>query len=230
MLRRSPRALALRAAALVVATVTAVVVASDLAALHRRAGDLGPEHDAIVATRDLAVGDTVERSDFAVRHIHQSQLPHGVVRDAADALGRVVAVPVLRGGYVADRNLAPRRRAGLDGIVPEGMRAIRVTVSGAVRPRTGAAVDVLASFDARGGGTSSDTPATVVVAAGVLVLRTDTRATGGTGRTDALGVTLLVDRDEAERLADAQVNGVLTLALVPPEESAALQPIASDNQ
>jgi hypothetical protein len=70
----------------------------------------------------------------------------------------------------------------------------------------------------------------VVVAAGVLVLRTDTRAAGGTGRTDALGVTLLVDRDEAERLADAQVNGVLTLALVPPEESAAVQPIASDNQ
>jgi Flp pilus assembly protein CpaB len=229
MLRRSPRALALRAAALVVATVTAAVVASDLAALHRRARDLGPEHDAIVATRDLAVGDTVERGDFAVRHIHQSQLPDGVVRDAANAVGRVVAVPVLRGGYVAARNLAPRRRAGLDGIVPEGMRAIRVTVSGALRPRTGAAVDVLASFDARGA-TSGDTPATVVVAAGVLVLRTDTRAAGGTGRTDALGVTLLVDRDEAERLADAQVNGVLTLALVPPEESAAVQRIASDNQ
>jgi Flp pilus assembly protein CpaB len=230
MLRRSPRALALRAAAVVLAVVTAAVVASDLAALHRRAGDLGPEHDAVVATHDLAVGDTVERGDLAVRHVHQSQLPAGVVRDATDALGRVVAVPVLRGSYVGDRNLAPRRRTGLDGIVPEGMRAIRVTVSGALRPRTGAAVDVLASFDARSGGTSGDTPATVVVAAGVLVLRTDTRAAGGTGRTDALGVTLLVDRDEAERLADAQVNGVLTLALVPPEESAAVQPVRSDNQ
>lgn len=222
MLRRSPRALALRAAALVVAVVTAAVVASDLAALHRRARDLGPERDAIVAVHDLAVGDTVERSDLAVRHIHQSQLPDGVARDTAGALGRVVVVPVLRGGYVAARNLAPRRRAGLDGIVPEGMRAIRVTVSGALRPRAGAAVDVLASFDARSSGTSGDTPATVVVAAGVLVLGTDTRASGGTGRTDALGVTLLVGRDEAERLADAQVNGVLTLALVPPEEAASL--------
>lgn len=229
MLRRSPRALALRAAALVVAVVTAAVVASDLAALHRRAGDLGPERDAIVAAHDLAVGDTLERRDLTVRHIHQSQLPDGAVRDLTEVLRRVIVVAVLRGGYVASRNLAPRRRAGLDGIVPEGMRAIRVTVSGALRPRAGAAVDVLASFDARGGA-SDDTPATVVIAAGVLVLRTDTRASGGTGRADALGVTLLVGRDEAEGLADAQANGVLTLALVPPEEAAAVQRIGRDTQ
>jgi Flp pilus assembly protein CpaB len=204
----------------VVAVVTAAVVASDLAALHRRAGDLGPERAAVVAAHDLTVGDTIERRDLAVRRIHQSQLPDGVVRDPVGALGRVVVVPVLRGGYVASRNLAPRRRAGLDGIVPEGMRAIRVTVSGALRPRTGAAVDVLASFDARGSATSADTPATVVIAAGVLVLGTDTRASGGTGRVDALGVTLLVGRDDAAQLADAQANGVLTLSLVPPEEAA----------
>ena len=77
MFRRSPRALALRAAALIVAVVTAAVVASDLASLHRRAGDLGPERDAITATHDLAVGDTVERADVAVRHVHVSQLPNG---------------------------------------------------------------------------------------------------------------------------------------------------------
>ena len=53
------------------------------------------------------------------------------------------------------RDLAPRHRTGLDGIVPEGMRAIRVTVSGALRPRTGSAVDVLASFDARSAAATS---------------------------------------------------------------------------
>jgi hypothetical protein len=67
---------------------------------------------------------------------------------------------------------------------------------------------------------TSGTRSTLVVAAGVRVLRTDTRASGGTARSDGLGVTLLVDRDAAERLADAEVNGVLTLALVPPEEAA----------
>ena len=79
---------------------------------------------------------------------------------------------------------------------------------------------MLASFDSRRADAASTTPTTVVVAAGVRVLGTDTRASGGTGRADALAVTLLVDRDEAELLADAQVNGVLTLSLVPPEEAA----------
>jgi Flp pilus assembly protein CpaB len=220
MLRRSPRALALRAAALIVAVVTAVVVASDLASLHRRAGDLGPEREAITAAHDLAVGDTVGRADVAVRHVHASQLPNGVVSDVDSAVRRVVTVPVLRGAYVGRRNLAPRHRTGLDGVVPEGMRAIRVTVTGSLRPRTGAAVDVLASFDARRADTASTAPTTVVVAAGVRVLGTDARASSGTGRDDALAVELLVDRDEAELLADAQANGVLTLSLVPPEEAA----------
>ncbi len=228
MLRRSPRAVALRGLAIVVAVVTAAIVASDLAALHRRAGDLGPERDAITAARDLAVGDTIDRADLRVRHIHRSQLPDGVVDDVARAVGRVVAVGVLRGGFVGVRNLAPKHRSGLDGVVPRGMRAIRVTVSGALRPRSGAAVDVLASFDTRNADARHDSP-TVVVAAGVLVLGTDTRSGGGTGRADALGITLLVDRDTAEQLADAQVNGMLTLALVPPEEAAPM-PTGADGR
>jgi Flp pilus assembly protein CpaB len=221
MFRRSPRALALRALAVVVAVVTAIVVASDLAALHRRAGDLGAERSVLVATRDLPVGRAIERADVRVRRVHASQLPAEALRDLAPsrAVGRVVAVAVLRGSYLAVRNLAPRARSGLDGIVPRGMRAMRVVVSDALRPRPGAAVDVLASFDARTLDTDERTASTVVIAAGVRVLRTDTRAGSGTGRGDPLGVTLLVDADQAEFLADAQANGVLTLALVPPEEA-----------
>jgi Flp pilus assembly protein CpaB len=220
MLRRSPRALALRTAAVIVAITTAAVVASDLASLHRRAGDLGPEVDAVVARHDLAIGVTVDASDVSDRAVHTSQLPDGVIVGRGRTLGRVITAPVLRGDFVTARHLAPRRRTGLDGIVPAQMRAIRVTVSGALRPRTGAAVDVLASFDSQSSTTADDGSATVVVAEGVLVLSTDAHASGGTGRGDALGVTLLVSRDDAARLADAQANGVLTLALVPPEEAA----------
>jgi Flp pilus assembly protein CpaB len=222
MVRRSPRALAFRAAALVVAVVTAVVVASDLAALHRRARDLGPERSVLVATRDLPVGRVLTRADVAARRAHSSQLPASVLGGLAPSqvIGRVVAVAILRGNYLAVRNLAPRHRRGLDGVVPRGMRAIRIVVSDALRPRPGAAVDVLASYDARSLDADERTASTVVVAAGVRVLGTDTRAGGGTGRGDPLGVTLLVDPEQAELLADAQANGVLTLALVPPEESA----------
>jgi undecaprenyl-diphosphatase UppP len=121
---------------------------------------------------------------------------------------------------VTERNLAPRGRTGLDGVLPVGSRAIRVDVAGALVPRVGAAVDVLASYS--GTSTSTDpstgeaTGDTVVVAAGALVLGTDHDGTRGTARTGA-GVTLLVDVGEARDLADAQANGVLTIALVPPE-------------
>jgi len=221
MLRRSPRALALRVAAAAVAVITAGVVASDLAALHRRAHALGPERGALVATRDLTVGDMIEPSDVRTRQVHRSQVPDAVVAGPARAIGRVLTAPVFRGAYVYARGLAPRHRTGLDGIVPRGMRAIRVTVTGALRPHAGTAVDVLASFDASASD-ATGSASTVVVAAGVLVLGTDSHTSGSTGRGDSIGVTLLVDRDEAERLADAQAAGVLTVALVPPEEAASM--------
>jgi pilus assembly protein CpaB len=216
MPRRSPRALALWGAAAVVALVTAAVVAGDLAALHRRATDLGPEVDAVVAVRDLPVGRVVHGRDVTTRSVHRSQLPDGVVTDRGAALGRVVAVPVLDGAYVVRRSLAPARRTGLDGVVPDGMRAMRVVVTDALTPRAGAAVDVLATYDPTSSGSDGGT---IVIAAGVTVLGTDRRGGAGSGRTGAAGVTLLVDPDQAAALADAQVNGVVTVALVPPEEA-----------
>ena len=217
MPRRSPRALALWGAAALVAVVTAAVVAGDLAALHRRAGDLGPEVDAVIATHDLPVGRVLAARDLATRAVHRKQLPAGVRTDRAALVGLVVAAPVLDGGYLVRRNLAPRRRTGLDGVVPAGMRAMRVVVTDALTPRVGAAVDVLATYDPSGAG---DGGGTVVVAAGVTVLGTDRGAGGGTGRTGAAGVTLLVDPEQAATLADAEANGVVTLALVPPEDAA----------
>jgi Flp pilus assembly protein CpaB len=213
MLRRSPRAVALWAGALVVAVITAAIVATDLAAIHRRATALGPEQSAVVATRDLSIGTVVRRGDLSTRPVHASQLPRGALTEQSRAERRTIVVPVLRGGFVADRNLAPRRRTGLDGIVPEGMRAIRVDVTNALVPRVGAAVDVFASFAGSGAGAGD----TVVVAAGALVLATHPDGADGTGRGGG-GVTLLVDAYEAADLAGAQASGVLTLALVPPEE------------
>jgi Flp pilus assembly protein CpaB len=149
--------------------------------------------------------------------VRRAQLPSGVITGRAAAVGRVVAVPVLDGAYLVQRALAPARRTGLDGVVPTGMRAMRVVVTDALAPRPGAAVDVLATYDPSSSGSEGGT---VVVAAGVTVLGTDRRGGAGTGRTGTAGVTLLVDPDQATALADAQANGVVTLALVPPEDAA----------
>jgi Flp pilus assembly protein CpaB len=221
MFRRSPRATALWAAATVVALVTAGVVASDLAKIHRRAAALGPVVAAVVADRELALGTTIAAHDVTEHAVHRSQLPRGAVEGAARVVGRVVAVPVVRGGYVTEANLTPARRTGLDGSVPPGMRAMRVVVTNAVAVRPGAAVDVLATFDTSGAsGAGQGASATVVVAAGVQVLGADAAPEKNGSRGDTLGVTLLVDADDARRLAFAEANGVVTIALVPPEDAA----------
>jgi Flp pilus assembly protein CpaB len=220
MLGRSPRTVVLWIAAVAVASVTAALVASDLAALHRRAQSFGSERGALVATRALPVGAIVTRGDVRVRQIHSSQLPPGVLHDSSAALDRVVTVPVVRGGFVAADNLAPRRRTGLDGALPAGTRAVRVVVSDTLAPDPGAAVDALASFETAIGsdGLPSDDGSSTarVVAAGVTVLRAD-RVRSGTG--DALGVTLLVSPRQARELAYAATHGRISLALVPPEEA-----------
>jgi len=217
MLHQSPRALALRLAAVVVAVATAGLVASDLATLHRRAQHFGRERAALVARRDLPMGTTLRARDVRTRAVHSSQLPPGVLIDRSRAVGRVVVVPVLRDGFVADRNLALRKRTGLDGAVPRGMRAVRVVATDSLVPRSGAAVDVIASYESDPLRSADDPTLSnaVVVAHAVLVLGTSAaQTTDGAG---ALGVTLLVTPSEARHLVFASTHGVITLALVPPE-------------
>jgi Flp pilus assembly protein CpaB len=230
VLGRSPRAVLLRAGAVVVAVFTAGLVASDLAKLHRNANDLGAPRGAVIATRDLTLGVAVRADDLRVRKVHASQLPPGVLSSIGNVVGRVVTVPVLRGDFVSTRHLAPRRRTGVDGAIPPGMRAVRILVSGTIRPRAGAAVDVLATFEAGSSFTSAgeldlqDTGtlddgsnAAIVIADGVLVLGTDNAATADGGV--AVGVTLLVTPRQARELAFAATHGVLSLSLVPPEDA-----------
>jgi Flp pilus assembly protein CpaB len=231
MLRRSPRAVLLWAAAAGIAVVTALLVGTDLATLHRRARDLGPEVAVAVAARDLPVGATVADGDVRARRVHRSQLPADAVTPD-DAAGRVIAVPILRDGYLSARNFVPRDRDGLDGVVPRGMRIVRIVAAApAAARRAGAAVDVLATFDAGlavdpESGAAGDP--TVVVAQGALVVGVDDADTAGTddvaGAEGGDGMTLLVTEEEARALAYAAATGVVTAALVPPEDARAASP------
>jgi Flp pilus assembly protein CpaB len=221
MRRRSPRAVLLWTGAVLVAVVTAAIVATDLAALHRRAQGLGPSRSVATAVRDLPVGTTISDGDIRVRSVHESQLPSDAMSPAS-AQGRVIAVPVVRGAFVTDGNLARRRRTGLDGAIPPGMRALRLVARDALRPPVGSSVDVLVTFDP--GSSESGTAPTVVAARGVLVLGTDDAPAafepGTTERSGGgLGVTLLVADEDAPRLAYAAAAGVVAIALVPPEDA-----------
>ena len=223
MRRRSPRAVLLWIGALFVAVVTAVLVATDLAALHRRAHALGQPRTIAAAVRNLPVGTTISDGDIRARSVHRSQLPDGAMSPAV-ARGRVVAVPVVRGAFVIDGNVAPRRRTGLNGAIPAGMRAMQVVVRDALRPPVGSSVDVLVTFEP-GSSSASGAAPTVVAARGVLVLGTDDapavlESTPGRRSGTGLGVTLLVTEEDTPRLAFAAATGVVTIALVPPEDAA----------
>jgi Flp pilus assembly protein CpaB len=224
MTRRSPRAVLLWLGAVLVAVVTAALVATDLAALHRRAQSLGSPRPVAVADRDLPVGTTIDRSDLTTRSVHRSQLPAGAL-SPREAVARVVAVPVVRGAFVVGGNVAPRRRTGLNGAIPPGMRALRVVARDALRPPVGSSVDVLVTFEPSSSGGTSEGAPTVVAARGVLVLGTDdapAAVEAGERASDGLGVTLLINEDDAPRLAFAVAAGVVTLALVPPEDAVAM--------
>ena len=200
-------------AAAFVAVVTSFVVASDLAALHRRARSLGPERDVVVADGDLALGATVTDDDLTTRKIHESQLPSGVAGDLDEVRGRVVVVPVLDGTFVTARHLAPPERDGLEGVVPVGSRAVQVSPVSAPPLRPGEVVDVLSAFD---------TTAAVeahVAARGALVVQVDERADFEGGAD--VSITLLVTASEAARVAEAAAVGVITVALAAPEEATA---------
>jgi Flp pilus assembly protein CpaB len=214
--RRSPRALAAWAAAVVVALVTANVVATDLATLHRRAASLGPRQAAVVAATDLPLGATVRAADLKLVTMYASTIPHGAMQRRSDAVGRVVAVPVLRDAILSTRHLTAARRNGLDGLVPDGSRAVRIPTDDGLRPERGDVVDVLVSLDpslvARAGG--GEGSVTIAHAARVLV-------------GDSHGVTLLVTEQEAHAIAFSVANGTLMLALAPPEAACCNRPTST---
>jgi Flp pilus assembly protein CpaB len=218
MLRRSPRAALLGAAALVVAVATAAYVADILVSLRHQDDEFGRVGTVVVAARDLPLGHRVRPADLDTRRVRGRPGEPGALNRVAPGLGRVVAVPVLRGAVVTTRHLAPARRDGRNGVVPAGRRAMRVAIDGGVRPRPGDPVDLYATFDPQTIG--ADVEPTLTVARAVPVLAVD-RAEVTAGEAGAtVGVTVLVSPDEARRLAFATAAGTLALAIAPPEDAA----------
>jgi Flp pilus assembly protein CpaB len=203
-----------RLVAALLATVTAILVGSDLAALHRHARELGPERTVVVATRDLALGRSIRSEDLDVHRTRAALVPHDAFTSADDVADRVVLVPVLAGAPITARAVTPVGRHGLDGVVPVGSRALRVNPIGAPDVEPGQLVDVFAAFP--------DSPGTSIAAHAALVIRVDDRAESIDGTASA--VTLLVDTADAGRVADAVAGGQVVLALTPPEEAEAALP------
>ena len=229
-MRRSPRVLLAWAAAVVVVLATVRVVAGDLGSLHRRAHSLGADVPVVLAARDLPLGATVGTGDVRTVRRPSTTVSSDALHDPGQAVGRVVAVALLRDDVVGARHLVAGDRAGItgpgvNGIVPVGRRAVHVLVKDGFQPPVGSVVDVLATYDpslATGSGSPGEA---TFVARGALVL-----ALGGAAQdSDAgrpppptrhrtgSGVTLLVTETESRSVAYATAIGQVSLALAPVE-------------
>ena len=206
-------------AALVVALATAQVVGHDLATLHARARSLGPKRSVIVATEDLALGQTITAGAVRRETRYASEVPREAISSSASEVGSVVAVPILRDAIIFAANVAPADRTGLDGVIPLGDRAVHVTPKDGFRPPVGAVVDVLAAFDPTAVTVEGAGDEAVVVASGARILAVDDASGDSGSDTSTAGVTLLVSDAEARTIAFAAATADLTLAVTPPESA-----------
>ena len=213
-MRRSPRSVVASCAAIAVAALTAIVVAQDLTSLHRRAREFGPPREVVVAARDLPLGAKVAASDLDTVTRSESEIPPDAVGAGGDAIGRVVAVPVLEGSVVFAGHLAPADRDGLDGLVAAGSRAVRIQPADGLQPPIGAVVDVLVALDpAYGGGGRATHRRRAPRASSPSTRPTPTIPP----RRARPALPSSSPRRRRVQLAFATANGVVTLALAPPE-------------
>ncbi len=211
MFRRSPRAAMLWVAATLVAVVTATTVIGTLSSLRHQDQAFGALSSIVVARRDLPLGTRLTPEDLAVRQIRGEAPDSDALRSTAAADGRTLTTPLLRGGVLTGRHVAPADRGGLGAVVPPDRRAVRLVIEHGLEPAIGDLVDVLATFDPATLGDGGDP--TIVIAPAVPVLAVES----GTDAGDTVAVTVLVRPRTASRLAFASATGTLSLALAPPE-------------
>ena len=107
MLRRSPRAVLLWTAAVIVALVTAGYVANILVSLRHQDVDFGRVHTVVVASRDLPLGRRVRAGDLADRRVRgEIPEPGALTVRAGDVADRQV-----RGAIAEPESLTVRSAA-----------------------------------------------------------------------------------------------------------------------
>ena len=172
----------------------------------------------VVATVNMSMAETVTPSHVKLLPWPAKSVPSGAIRTMAQAEGRVVRAAIVAGEPLLDGKLAPQL-AGKGGLmpmlVPEGQRGVTIKVDDAIKESgfvlPNSRVDVLVSMAKEKG--SQDRISKVilqdvtVLAAGQTVELRDNKPVTFTT------VTLALQPGQAERLALAQSEGKLTLAM-----------------
>lgn len=172
----------------------------------------------VVAAVNMNMAETITAKHVKVVPWPKAAIPAGAIRDLADAEGRVVRSSIVAGEPLLDGKLAPQL-AGKGGLmamlVPEGLRAVTMKVDDAIKESgfvlPNSHVDVLVSMPRQPGSQEKVSKVILqdvqVLAAGQTVELRDNKPVTITT------VTLALSPLQAERLALAQTEGRLTLAM-----------------
>jgi len=173
----------------------------------------------VVAATDLTLGTHLQETQLKLVPWPEGSPVNGTFTDPQEVVNRGLLEAVAENEPIRERQLAPLGAgAGLSTVIPEGMRALSVRVNdvvgvaGFILP--GSRVDVLVTV--RDSSASSE-PMTRTVVSKVLVLTAgtifDQEQSKGGEPIKAAVVTLAVLPEDAERIALAQNEGKITLAL-----------------
>jgi pilus assembly protein CpaB len=172
----------------------------------------------VVAALPMQLGARVQPQQLRLADWPDADPLPGTFTRIEDVVGRALITSVVENEPILDQKLAPREAgAGLPAAIPQGFRAVAVRVddvvdvAGFVAP--GTMVDVLMTGDLEGGGSRNSVTRTIledvrVLAAGQKVEQDKE----GKPQTVSV-VTLLVDPEQADKLAMASTEGKIHLAL-----------------
>jgi Flp pilus assembly protein CpaB len=179
--------------------------------------DGGPPVDVVAAAEDVARGAVLTEEMLEVITLPSRFAPPGAIRDVGRTTGRIVLADVAAGEILTGLRLAGAGSGPTASLVPPGMRAVQVPVAAPVGVVPGDLVDVIATFG--GGGAHTE------VAGEALEVLALARGGGGgsfgaatASPSDAVGLVLLVDPTEAERLAYAAAFATLSIAVRGPSD------------
>ena len=185
----------------------------------------------VVASVDLAGGQMITANQVKSREWPKDLIPPGAITQVDEAIGRSPFSSIVKDEPLLDKKLAAKGAGrGLKVIVDDGMRAFTIHtptaasgVAGFILP--GDNVDVLFTMGSTGAGDASGGGSTTTLLQCVKVLAVDQRleatADNKVDPRDMRSVTLLVNPDQANKLALAGDKGTLHLSLRNSEDVAA---------
>jgi pilus assembly protein CpaB len=213
------RALVFLVAAVVVALGTALLLTRYIET--RIAAARVATEKVVVAAADISIATTLHGELLSTVDWPIASRPEGALRDRKDAEGRIVNVSLVKGEPILRSKLASgdAGRSALANLLPAGMRAMAVRVddvvgvAGFVHP--GDHVDVIVTMIADAAGRTTPTSKMILQNIKVMTVgrELEYRPRDPQKALPATVATLMVDSEQAERLALAASKGQIRLAL-----------------